>query len=66
MFDLTFRVDEPVVYSLAGSISISSESQDLVVLLGPGGALYEPTFTPNQGNDFADTGTLDPESTLAS
>ena len=63
VFDLTFRIDEPAVYSLAGAIGISDASgaQGFVALLSPSGALYElPTLIPNQNTEFANTGTLDP------
>ena len=61
VFDLTFQVDEPAVYSLAGYAYFhSSGSQAFVALLRPGGALYEPALTPLFTNELADTGTLDP------
>ena len=69
VFDLTFQVDEPAVYSLAGYASFSWDSfsggpgpnsQVFVALLGPGGALYEPALSRDSHNELANTGTLDP------
>jgi hypothetical protein len=69
VFDVTFQVDEPAVYSLAGYavfswLSLSGDpgphSHAFVTLLGPGGALYEPALSFNLHNELADTGTLDP------
>ena len=69
VFDLTFQVDEPAVYSLAGEAgfqwnSLSGDpgphSHAFVTLLGPGGALYEPAISFNLPKVLADTGTLDP------
>jgi PEP-CTERM motif-containing protein len=58
VFDLTFQVDEPAVYSLAADGFFGQDSHVIVKLLGPGGALYEPALTTSF--QLADTGTLDP------
>ena len=60
VFDLTFQVDEPAVYSLAADGWFGQDSHVIVKLLGPGGALYEPALSRNSHNELANTGTLDP------